>query len=263
MFKPKILIAAITVFVLAGALLFNLIQSQHVVPILMYHQLVSVSNPKYKLAVSADSFDRQMSFLRKYHYNVLSLEELGEMITKKKKIPPKTVAITFDDGYKDTYTLAFPILKKYNIPATLFIIVNEVERIQGDRVSWQDIKEMQASGLVIIGSHTIGPEPLVNIKSEQEIKRQIFDSKKILEEKLGRKVNTFSYPEGLFNPAIRKMVIKAGYKVAVATNPGKNYPDDDIFALKRLRVSPTSDNLLVFWINTTGLYNFIREHRHK
>jgi len=193
----------------------------------------------------------------------MPLEELATLIKAKKKFSPKTVAITFDDGYKDNYTYVFPILKKYNLPATMFIIVNEVGRPQNDRLSWDEIKAMQDSGIITFGSHAIGPEPLTKIKSEEEVKRQIFDSKKILEEKLGRKINAFSYPEGRFNDFIRRLVIEAGYKLAVATNPGKNYPSDDIFVLKRLRISERSSNMFIFAIKTSGFYTFIKEYRRK
>ena len=120
---------------------------------------------------------------------------------------------------------------------------------------------MQESGLITIGSHTIGPEPLINIKSEDELKKQIFDSKKILEEKLGRPANLFSYPGGFFNKHIKDLVIAAGYKGAVATSPGKRYPNNDIFALKRLRISESTRNLFVFWFEITGYYKFTQEIR--
>jgi peptidoglycan/xylan/chitin deacetylase (PgdA/CDA1 family) len=152
-------------------------------------------------------------------------------------------------------------LKRYGLAATVFVIVREIGR--PDRLSWDEIKEMQDSGLIVFGSHAIGPEPLINIKSEQELRNEIFDSKRILEEALGRPVNIFSYPGGRFNAETRELVIEAGYTLAVTTNPGKRYPNDDIFALKRLRISATSDNLFVFWLESSGYYNFMREHRHK
>jgi hypothetical protein len=68
---------------------------------------------------------------------------------------------------------------------------------------------------------------------------------------------------GRFSDKARRAVIAAGYKIAVATNPGKKYPNNDIFVLKRLRISENAGNLFVFWIETSGYYNFIREHRHK
>ena len=134
---------------------------------------------------------------------------------------------------------------------------------RSDRLSWDEIKAMQDSGIITFGSHTLGAEPLINIKSEQEIKKQIFDSKKILEERLGRLINAFSYPEGRFNNKIKQLVMDAGYKLAVAVNPGKKFANDDEFALKRLRISANCNNLFIFWVETSGYYNFMREHRHR
>ncbi len=181
----------------------------------------------------------------------------------RKKIPPKTVLLTFDDGYRNVYKNAFPVLKKYNLPATIFIIVNEVGRPQQDRLNWEEIKQMHNSGLVAVGSHCLGPEPLVNLKSDDQIRSEIFDSKRILEEKLGGKIESFSYPEGLFNVKIRALVIDAGYKLAVATNPGRDYPDDDKFGLKRLRISENAANLFTFKVEVSGYYTWMKESKKK
>lgn len=267
----KLTKVSIVLFIAVFAITAFILSKNYVAPILMYHSVHPDSNPNNRLEISVASFERQMQFLKKHNYNVVTVEELSGLIRERKRIPPRTVAITFDDGYKDNYTYAFPVLKKYKIPATMFVIINEIGRPQADRLSWDQIKTMLDSGLVTFGSHAIGPEPLTNIYSSRAVKseissyfkNQIFNSKKILEEKLGREITVFSYPEGRFNGAIRKLVIEAGYKAAVATNPGKKFPDDDIFALKRLRISSTCDSLLVFWIESSGFYNFIREMRHK
>lgn len=264
MSKRKRLIIFFSIIIIISAfLLVNLLRQYYVVPILMYHSVNPNALSKNHLAVSVEAFERQMHFLKSHHYNVMTLKSITALIKAKKDFLLRTVAITFDDGYKDVYTYAFPILKKYNLPATIFIIVNEVGRLQGDRLSWDEIKEMQASGIIVIGSHAMGPEPLINLKSEKEIKYEIFESKKVLEQNLGSQVEAFSYPEGRFNDKIKEFVIAAGYKLAVTTNPGKKFPNDDIFSLKRLRISSTSDNLIVFWIESSGYYNFIREHRRK
>jgi peptidoglycan/xylan/chitin deacetylase (PgdA/CDA1 family) len=265
--RRKALITVFGVIILSAFLLVNSIQQKYVLPILMYHsvnpQVPAVGLPWRGLVVSDKTFERQMRFLKTHNYNVLPLESAASLIGLKKRIPPKTVAITLDDGYKDNYTYAFPILKKYNLPATMFIIVNEVGRPQSDRLSWDEIKIMQASGIITFGSHALGPEPLINIKSEEEIKKQIFDSKRILEERLGGKVNVFSYPEGRFTGYIRQLVMDAGYKLAVATNPGKDYPSDDAFALKRLRISENTRNMFVFAIESSGFYTLMKEHKRK
>ena len=229
----------------------------------MYHSVNPNYNKENRLVVSPATFQRQVRFLKEHRFNVLPLEVLADLIREKKKIPAKTIAIALDDGYRDNYTYAFPILRKYNLPAAIFLIVNEVGRARGDRLIWDEIKTMQNSGIIAFGSHALDPEPLVNIKSEAELRRQIFDSKKILEEKLKRPVNMFSYASGLFDARIRQLVIDAGYRLAVATSPGKKYPNDDIFALKRVRISESAHNLFLFWIETSGFYTVIKEHRDK
>lgn len=267
MSKRRILILTFVIIFVSALLSVNFIRQQYVVPIIMYHQILANPKPEYRLAVSVKAFQRQMHFLKKHRYNVVPLETLADLIKEKKKIPRRTVAITFDDGYKNQYTYAYHILKKYNLPANFFIIINEVGRRNKwgirDRLSWKQIKEMRDSGIISFGSHCLGPEPLINIKLEQVIKKEISYSKKIMEEKLNQPITIFSYPEGKFNDKIRQLVIDAGYKLAVTTNPGKSFPNDDIFALKRLRISSTANNLFVFWIETSGYYNFIREQRRK
>lgn len=264
MSKRKVLIAFLSIIFLSVILLINFIKKDYTVPIIMYHSVSPNASIENRLSVSADTFERQMRFLKMHRYNVLPLESVVDLIREKKRISHKAIAITFDDGYRDNFIYAFPILKKYNLPATIFIILNEVGRAQNDRLSWDEIEKMQDSGLITFGSHTLGPEPLINIKSEPDLKREIFDSKKILGEKLGRNIMMFSYPGGRFNDKIKQLVKDAGYKSAVATNPGRKFANDDVFALKRLRISEnTANNLFIFWIETSGYYNFIREHRHK
>jgi peptidoglycan/xylan/chitin deacetylase (PgdA/CDA1 family) len=261
--KRKILIVILSITFVSVFFLVNFIKQNYVVPIIMYHSVNPCAVAENRIAVSVEGFECQMRFLKNNRYNVISLESLAALIKDKKKIPPQTLAITFDDGYKDNYTYAFPILKKYNLCATIFIIVNEVGRPQADRLSWDEIKIMRDSGIIAFGSHALGPEPLINIKSAGAIRKEIFDSKRILEEKLAKEVSAFSYPEGRFNDKIKKLVIDAGYKLAVATNPGKNFPNDDIFALKRLRISENAKNPFIFWVETSGFYTFMKERRHK
>lgn len=258
--RKKISRILVILFLALFALVF-FIHKHYVVPILMYHSVNPQAKPQKRMEISPETFQRQMGFLKRHHYNVVTLKTIADLIRDRKKIPPKTLAITFDDGYKDNYTYAFPILKKYNFPATIFIIINEVGRPEDDRLSWDEIKVMQGSGIITFGSHTLSHAYLPEISSDQELKFEIFDSKRMLEEQLGREVSIFSYPGGRFNTKIKQFVRDAGYKVAVATNPGKRFPNNDIFVLKRLRISSTSNNLFVFWIETSGYYTFIKEHR--
>ncbi|MEI6631819.1 MAG: polysaccharide deacetylase family protein [bacterium] len=259
--KRKLLIGGTLILSLAFILSYDFVKRNYVFSILMYHSVSPEAQKANRLSVTPKVFERQMRFLKNFGYNVIPLEAAISFIEEGRAIPPRTVAITFDDGYRDNYTYAFPILEKYNLPATLFVIINEIGRPGQDRLSWQEVHQMHSSGLVTFGSHTLGPEPLVNLKSDEEVRRQIFDSKKVLEDKLGDKVTLFSYPEGKFNDRIRYLVREAGYKLAVTTSPGKKFSNHDIFALKRLRISSNAGNLFIFWVEASGIYTFMKEHR--
>jgi peptidoglycan/xylan/chitin deacetylase (PgdA/CDA1 family) len=260
MFKKKlsfILLAAAVFIVASLAYLSTLYQT----PVLMYHSVNPESHPvMHRLIVKPGDFARQMEFLKRHGYHVVPLETIGRMIKEKKKVPFKTVAITFDDGFKDNYTYAYPVLKKMGFPATIFVIYDEVGREQGDRLSWEEIEEMQDSGLISIGSHTFGPVPLIDIKDEAELEKQIIGSKKAFEDKLHVPVDTFCYVGGLFTPHIKELVRQAGYECAVATALGRDYPNDDVYAIKRVRVSPDSGNLFIFGVRVSGFYNSFRRN---
>ena len=261
MFKRKRLVIVFSIVIIA-ALCSAYIRSLYMVPVIMYHSVTPEAKVENRMQVSVNSFTRQMQFLKFHHYNVVTLATVGQMIRDKKKIPSKTVALTFDDGYKDNYIYAYPVLKKLGIPATISIIVNEVARPQNDRLSWDEVKEMQDSGLIVIGSHTLDHPYLPEVKSEAELKKQIFDSKKILEQVLGVPIDLFCYPAGRFNAHIRDLVIQAGYKFAFVTGLGKKFPSQDVYLIQRVRVAET-DNLIDFWIKISGYYNSFRSHNNR
>ena len=232
---------------------FGLAQQKYLVPVLMYHSVAPSVEPGGLLTVSVDSFERQMRFLRE-HRTPVTLEAAAASILAKSRTMG-AVAVTFDDGYEDNYLYAFPILQKYRIPATVFLITSWV----GEKgyLTWEEVRRMRDSGLVSFGSHTVNHEPLTKLPPE-ESGREIVQSKKLLEEKLGGTVRTFCYPLGNMNAAVRAQVIDAGYALAVGTNPGKRWPDNDVFAIKRLRISENARSLLVFGMETSGYYNFFK-----
>ena len=240
-------------FVLAGCLWAR---EQYVIPIIMYHS-IDERAAVTKLSVSPESFERQMYFLKRGNYNVVRLEDLPDLM-KNERIPNKTIAITFDDGLENNYRYAFPVLKKLDIPATIFICPGLVGK--GGYLTWSHVVEMSESGVISIGSHTMAHAYLPG-STEQKLDIEISDSKRAIESHIRKEIYSFSYPLGGFNDYVRDKVRDAGYRIAVATNPGKDYPDHDEFAMKRLRISRTSDSLLTFWIETSGFYTWIKEHR--
>ena len=255
-FKKRYTVIFIALFVLAA--LVSYAKAQYVVPVLMYHKIDNDSAVS-RLSVSQESFRRQMLFLKNQCYNVVRLEDLAGMV-KKNKFPPKTIAITFDDGYENNYFNAYPVLKELGLHATIFIIPAMVGT--GDYLTWDQIIDMSGSGVITIGSHSLS-HPWLPSQPDQKLESEIAGSKQAIEGHIRKDVYTFSYPLGGFDANAREKVIKAGYKIAATTNPGKRYPKHDLFAMKRLRISSTSDNLFVFWIEITGFYTWIKEHRDK
>ncbi len=232
------------------------------VPVIaMYHSVDPPNTPLSaygsKLNVTPKAFARQMKFLHDNNYNVISLEDFVNRIKSEKKIPHKTLTLTFDDGFKNNFTKAYPVLKKYNFPATIFVPIDNIGK--DGFLSWEDIRAMQRNNITI-GSHTVSHRFLTEMSSE-DIYRELADSKKILEKKTGKKIKFLSYPAGRYNEEIKSVAKSAGYEGAVATNPGKTKPFDDPYALKRIRISMNSNNLFIFWGETSGYYTFIKEAR--
>ena len=234
--------AVATLFIAAGTFAKS---AFYETPVLMYH-LVDEPVKASSVYVRPDSFERQMEFLRLHRYRVVPLEKLVEDIKAGRKIPPKTVSITFDDGTIDNFTHAFPVLRKMGFPATIFMITANI-----DRPGWlseEDLKILDDAG-VTIGSHTVHHAFLPELSSE-EVRRELTESKKRLEDVLGHEVRLFSYPAGGVTPAIKQAVKDAGYVGAVTTNYGKTRHDP--YALHRVKVSDSSRNLFRFWTKVSG-----------
>ncbi len=252
-YRRFIALAVAFIFVIAG---FLWAKEQYVIPVAMYHR---IDNNAFfsKLSVSPESFRTQMSFLKRHNYNVVRLEDLPDLI-RSGRVPRRTIAITFDDGYENNYTNAYPVLKELRLPATIFISPALIG--MDGYLTWSQVIEMSENGVISIGSHAMTHAYLPELP-EQKLDIEIFDSKRAIETHIKKEVTSFSYPVGAFNDYVKDKVKKAGYKIAVATNPEKNYPRHDIFAMKRVRISRTSDNLFTFWIETSGFYTWIKEHR--
>jgi peptidoglycan/xylan/chitin deacetylase (PgdA/CDA1 family) len=248
----------ITIVLIAALAAILYARAQYVVPIIMYHR-IDENSAVSTLSVSPESFEAQMRFLKNQHYNVVGLEDLVGMV-KKNSFPPKTIAITFDDGYEDNYLKAYPVLKELGLQATIFIIPAMVGT--DGYLTWDQVLEMSESGIIIIGSHSF-THPWLTNQPDQKLDSEIIDSKRAIESHLGKDIGAFCYPLGRFNENVREKVINAGYKIAVATNPGKKYPKHDLYAMKRIKIARSSDNLFVFWLETSGFYTWIKEHRGK
>ncbi len=244
-------------------------QDEYVVPILMYHSVSSANtNPDNILfrhpdvrtqlnVVSPKLFDRQMDFLEDNGYHVIPLEDFIEGNNARKKFPHNTVVITFDDGYMDNYTNAFPILKKYHFPATIFLISDYVGK-KPNLLNWEQVKEMGRYG-ISFGSHTRHHAYLPEMSQEQ-MKDEIIGSKRIIEKNLGRPVYYFAYPTGGFNEQIKAIIALAGYKAAFTTNRGYDRFDIDPYELNRIHIN-NWDNEISLKGKLSGYYNLLRKSK--
>ena len=206
-----------------------------IIPILTYHNFTIGESSSYKINIV--EFEKQMNYLATYNYSVISLSELLARV-RTGQLPPKPIVITIDDGYKSTFTLAYPVLKKYNFPATLFIYTNFIEKNNGS-LTWKEIREMTKNNIEI-GSHTLSHCNLLKYKKNENyetylarIRKEIFLSKEILEDKIEDKVKFFAYPYGTYSPTIKDLVIQAGYEGIVNANSMNNTLDIDSFSLNR------------------------------
>jgi peptidoglycan/xylan/chitin deacetylase (PgdA/CDA1 family) len=176
--------------------------------VLMYH---SIGENKEFFTVKTEEFERQMKFLKDNHFEVISLEDLMNLNFKQAK---KKVILTFDDGYEDNFLNAFPVLKKYNFPATIFIstaLINKevVARKETEFkiLSEFQITEMIKSGVIKFGSHSHRHLKLTKL-SDEEIEEELKTSKEILEKITGQKIISFAYPYGDYDERVKNIATK-------------------------------------------------------
>lgn len=261
--KKIIFLSIAAAFFIAAASLAAYIETvtSRVVPILMYHSISdrNIDSNLSGLFVSPEKFKKQMEFLAVNHYNVVGPDKVIAYMTGREKMPPKTVVITADDGYYDFYENAYPVLKKYNLPATIFIVTDHIG--MSDCLGWKELREMSGSGLIAIESHTKSHPwlPTVSV-DEKKLHDELVVSKEILEDGLGKKVYYICYPNGAFNDLVKEAAAKAGYKGGFTTNPSKRSSINDIYAIRRLKMS-SSFRPASLWFKVSKYYAWFKECR--
>lgn len=175
--------------------------------IFAYH---SINKSDYRYAIAPELFERHLEFI-KSKYKIIPLSELAEIIEHNNIRDRNIAVITFDDGFHDNYTNAFPILKKMGVPATVFLVTglmgNSLETQTGKlpMLTWQEIAEMYNSGLIDFQSHTNSHIDLTTTE-DIVIRGEIMKSGQLLNEKLGKHANFFAYPKGRINEKIKSIV---------------------------------------------------------
>lgn len=230
------------------------------VPVLSYHMVEdNVDNP---LALGVKEFEEQMEYLSRRGYHAITPDQLTNYLQTGIPLPEKPVLITFDDGYQNNFKIAYPIMKKYGLTATIFLIS---DRIGTDNwyMNWDQVREMRRAGFVF-GSHTLSHELLSRIP-EEEIKQQLIKSREGIEWRLDVPARYLAYPGGDYNSRIEELARQSGYRAAFTVKFGRVIPGDDMFALKRIPLFQSRVSFLDFYVrlNYTTLIGELKAFKSK
>jgi len=231
---------------------------------LLYHSVGGIqAGDRLGISVTRENFYEQMMFLRREGYSVYSIETLVALTEEKKPIPSKSIAITFDDGYKDVLQNAAPILQKFNFPATIFIVQDYIDGLRScggnfwekwECLSWDDLQHLISLNITI-GSHSVSHKAMSDL-SKEAMRDEVAGSKLKLEERLGVPVKFFSYPHGSVNSESKCALKDAGYVAAFSSLVGKNHYNIDAFELRRTEIS-SNDDIFEFEKKVCGCYDWI------
>lgn len=222
------------------------------VPILCYHRICPEADfGKFRsLCVTPENFRSQMNLLKRLGYGSLSLQNLSAYLRGQKNIPFKSVAITFDDGYGDNFTHAWPILQETGMVANIFLVtdligkVNVWDQENVPLLAESQIEEMRDGG-VFFGSHTASHIDMTK-EDPDKVRAELERSKKKIEDLTRRYDTALCYPYGRLSAEAKRWAREAGYLCALATDSGPLRQEADLFEMRRVQVFP-STSLFGFW----------------
>jgi len=194
------------------------------VPILCYHRFGTKTS---KLNVTPAAFEQQMEWLARNGYTVVTLARIARFLEGKEALPAKSVAITIDDGYRSSYEIAYPILRKYGFPATVFLYTDFVGA--SDAMTWAQMKDMTSSGLVTIQPHSKSHANLTqrlpnetDARYRDRIRREVDAPVTVIKERLAEPIFAFAYPYGDVNEYVVDLLVKDSVGQGVTVTPGGN-----------------------------------------
>jgi peptidoglycan/xylan/chitin deacetylase (PgdA/CDA1 family) len=244
------------------------------VPILMYHNITdedeSNAHAYYRTKTSPAMFAAQMKYLHKSGYKTCSLAQAMQQVQNQSQAAAKLVVITFDDGYRDFYHHAFPVLNQYGFSATVFLptayIGESPVPFKGtDCLIWPEVRELNRHG-ILFGSHTV-THPQLHELSVPKIQEEIVNSRKTIEEMLGCAVDSFAYPYAFpqtdtdFKKMLRDSLRLAGYQNGVCTIVGRANRKSEPLFMQRLPVN-SCDDAALFSAKLAGAYDWISKSQY-
>lgn len=239
------------------------------IPVLMYHSIsgrVDYDHPYYRTTTTPAAFREQMQYLKQAGYSTLTVSEALACLDGRREAAGNPVAITFDDGYRDFYAEAFPVLAELGFTASMYLptgyIGEQPALFQGiGCMNWSQVRELQAAGIEF-GSHTVTHPRLVQLE-EAAIRRELGDSKAAIEDRTGRPAATFAYPYAFpetrveFVARLREILRDSGYEGGVCTAIGTATPASDRYFLPRLPANAADDRELLR-AKLEGGYDWLR-----
>ena len=239
------------------------------ISILMYHFVGTELDAKMeKNYVSEKSLERQMSFLKRFGYHVISMQDYEAIRKGQQKPRGREVVLTFDDGHHTFDSKALPILKNYSFPVMLFLISDWLkgEPAATGSMTEETVKRIHSQySWISIGAHTKSHRMLSEL-TDAEVEEEIIGSKKDLEAMFGVPIRYLAYPFGNYDDRSIEAVKKAGYQFAFTTSPkklrlGVAGPGD--FQLNRIKISRNADNPVILWCKLSGFYQFFKLQSHR
>jgi peptidoglycan/xylan/chitin deacetylase (PgdA/CDA1 family) len=237
--------------------------------ILMYHSVSRMDesgrHPYYRTSTAPEVFTRHLEILRLHKFNVINLHEAVNRLFGPCRSDETCVVITFDDGYEDFYTTAFPILNKFQMTATVFLptgyIGHDNRPLHGLKcLSWSEVRELRAAGIEF-GSHTV-THPKLKTLELKSVHEELQTSKKMIEDEIGETINSFSYPfafpetDTQFRRDLRSLLEESGYSNGVSTIIGMADVSNDRYFLNRLPINSWDDSRL-FQAKLEGGYGWL------
>ena len=207
------------------------------VTVLIYHRFGEDEYPSTNIAT--DRFREQLEFLKNNNYTVISLEQLSHALHEGIKLPDRSVVITIDDGYRSVYTDAWPVLKQYDYPFTVFVYVKATDNKHWNYMTWDQIREMKASG-VDFQNHGFAHGHMAFKPSEMDmeeykawIRADLAVSTKLMAEELKERPRFFAVPYGEYNKTLLEEIRSIGYEAILLQDPGSVSMDTDPFTIPR------------------------------
>ncbi len=226
-----------------------------VVSILGYHDFKERGGEA--MVISAEKFRQQMQFIKDSEIPVVPLEDVMEWKAGRKNVPQECFVITMDDGWEGVYRHAWPVLKEFGFPFTIYLYKNYVN-IGGRSLTWAQIREMMDSGLCTIGSHSVTHDSMTARKGRSDedytawLRDELALSKEFLEKNLGITCTSFAYPYGNYNTAIRDLAHEAGYTNMVTVNGSKVNWDTHPGELGRFIIHGVNDSVFQLAVSFRG-----------